>query len=93
MRNIPNLRIMRTTVTFLQMGGEAGVTNPQLEKMKTVFRAFSILLIPVTAQFPTVRFLLILFQMYCYICMYTMMYWSTVYWESVILCFRLSYPV
>ena len=37
------------------MGGEAGVSNPQMEKMKTFFRAFTILLIPITAQFPTVR--------------------------------------
>lgn len=39
----------------VQMGGEAGVSNPQMEKMKTFFRAFTILLIPITAQFPTVR--------------------------------------
>ena len=38
----------------VQMGGEAGVSNPQMEKMKTFFRAFTILLIPITAQFPTV---------------------------------------
>ena len=38
------------------MGGEAGVTSPQVEKMKTVFRAMAIILIPVTATFPSVRF-------------------------------------
>ena len=36
------------------MGGEAGVTNPQFEKMKIMFRAMAILIIPVTATFPSV---------------------------------------
>lgn len=38
----------------LQLGGEAGVTNPKMEKMKTGIRAMAILLIPVTAKFPAV---------------------------------------
>lgn len=42
------------------MGGEAGVTSPQVEKMKTVFRAMAIILIPVTATFPSVRSTIIL---------------------------------
>ncbi|XP_064384672.1 mitochondrial inner membrane protein OXA1L-like isoform X2 [Halichondria panicea] len=41
----------------IEMGGEAGVSNPQMEKMKTFFRAFTILLIPITAQFPTGLFM------------------------------------
>ena len=38
----------------LQLGGEAGVSNPQLEKMKVFFRAMAILLIPLTSTFPSV---------------------------------------
>lgn len=44
-----------TTILARSDGREAGVSNPQMEKMKTFFRAFTILLIPITAQFPTVR--------------------------------------
>ena len=43
---------------FTQLGGEAGVSNPQTEKLKTFFRAMSILLIPVTATFPSVSYTL-----------------------------------
>lgn len=43
------------TIMFVtQLGGEAGVSNPQTEKLKTFFRAMSILLIPITATFPSV---------------------------------------
>lgn len=41
----------------IEMGGEAGVTNPQVEKMKIMFRAMAILLIPVTATFPSGLFM------------------------------------
>lgn len=41
----------------IELGGEAGVNNPQMEKMKTVFRVMSILLIPVTAKFPAAVFM------------------------------------
>ena len=44
-------------ITIIELGGEAGVTNPQTEKLKTFFRAISILLIPVTATLPTGLFM------------------------------------
>jgi len=44
-------------MAIIELGGEAGVTNPQVEKMKTFFRCMSILLIPVTASFPSGLFM------------------------------------
>eukprot|EP00731_Ephydatia_muelleri_P034845 Em0081g10a len=41
----------------IELGGETGVTNPQTEKMKVFFRAMAILLIPVTATFPSGLFM------------------------------------
>lgn len=38
----------------LQLGGEAGVHNPRAEKMKTLFRGLSVVLVLVTATFPAV---------------------------------------
>lgn len=38
----------------VQVGGEIGVTNPQLEKMKNVMRGAAVLLIPISATFPAV---------------------------------------
>ena len=39
---------------FFQLGGEVGVGNPQVEKMKTFFRIMAFLMIPITATFPSV---------------------------------------
>ena len=39
---------------FFQLGGEAGVSNPQMQSMKAFFRVMCIIMIPLTAQFPTV---------------------------------------
>ena len=39
---------------FIQLGGEVGVVSPQMEKMKTFMRGMAILLIPVSAKFPSV---------------------------------------
>lgn len=41
---------------FLQAGAEAGVSNPQFKNIKQVFRVMAILMIPLTAKFPAVRF-------------------------------------
>lgn len=44
-------------MAIIELGGEAGVANPQVDKMKTLFRGISILLIPVTATFPAGLFM------------------------------------
>lgn len=44
-------------MAIIELGGDAGVTNPQTEKMKFFFRCMSILLIPVTASFPSGLFM------------------------------------
>ncbi|XP_003383873.1 PREDICTED: mitochondrial inner membrane protein OXA1L-like [Amphimedon queenslandica] len=41
----------------IELGGEAGVTNPQMEKMKLFFRIMSVALVPLTATFPTALFM------------------------------------
>ena len=40
-----------------QAGAEVGVSNPQFKNIKQVFRVMAILMIPLTAKFPAVRFL------------------------------------
>ena len=37
-----------------QMGSELGVSNPQMNSMKTVLRIMALMMIPLTAQFPAV---------------------------------------
>ncbi len=44
-------------LAIIELGGEVGVTNPQTEKLKFFFRCMSILLIPITASFPTGLFM------------------------------------
>ena len=40
---------------FSQAGAEAGVNNPQFKNIKHIFRIMAIMVIPLTATFPTVR--------------------------------------
>ncbi|KAK3716090.1 hypothetical protein QZH41_019640 [Actinostola sp. cb2023] len=40
----------------MKLGGEAGVSNPQMKNMKAFFRVMCIVMIPMTAQFPTAIF-------------------------------------
>ena len=40
---------------YMQLGGETGVGNPQTAKLKNVFRLMPIILIPISASFPSVR--------------------------------------
>ncbi|CAI7997800.1 Mitochondrial inner membrane protein OXA1L [Geodia barretti] len=42
-------------VASIELGGETGVGNPQTARLKNVFRLMPIILIPITASFPTVR--------------------------------------
>jgi hypothetical protein len=37
------------------MGGEAGVSNPQADKFKNIFRVATVAMIPLTATMPAVR--------------------------------------
>ena len=39
---------------IFQMGSELGVSNPQMNSMKTVLRIMALMMIPLTAQFPAV---------------------------------------
>lgn len=41
--------------SFSQLGGEAGVMNPQMEKMKYVMRLLAVIMIGITAKFPAVN--------------------------------------
>lgn len=41
----------------IELGGEAGVSNPQTEKLKTFFRCLAIMLIPITSTFPAGLFM------------------------------------
>lgn len=45
---------MSVAVLLTQLGGDVGVTNPQMEKMKFVMRALAIIMIPITGSFPSV---------------------------------------
>lgn len=42
-------------IISLQLGGEAGIMNPEMKKMRNVMRLFAILMIPITSQLPAVR--------------------------------------
>jgi len=48
------LDVSLVTSPWTQVGGEIGVTNPQMEKMKNVFRGVAVLIIPISARFPSV---------------------------------------
>ncbi len=54
MLTISSFHMLICPLSLLQLGGESGVTNPQVEKMKFFFRCMAIMLVPVTASFPTV---------------------------------------
>ncbi|XP_031569385.1 mitochondrial inner membrane protein OXA1L-like [Actinia tenebrosa] len=45
-----------TMLASIELGGEAGVSNPQMQSMKAFFRVMCIIMIPLTAQFPTAIF-------------------------------------
>ena len=40
--------------THTQLGGDVGVSNPQMEKMKSVMRIMAVAIIPFTGSFPSV---------------------------------------
>jgi YidC/Oxa1 family membrane protein insertase len=44
-------------VASIELGGETGVGNPQTARLKNVFRLMPIILIPITASFPTGLFM------------------------------------
>ncbi|XP_001639327.3 mitochondrial inner membrane protein OXA1L isoform X2 [Nematostella vectensis] len=45
-----------TMLASIELGGEAGVSNPQMQHMKTFFRVMCVAMIPLTAQFPAAIF-------------------------------------
>ena len=51
------LVVSQITLLWLQIGGEAGVSNPQMDKMKNIMRIMAVAMIPVSATFPSVSIL------------------------------------
>ncbi|XP_035679031.1 mitochondrial inner membrane protein OXA1L-like [Branchiostoma floridae] len=45
-----------TMLTIIELGSELGVENPQMKMMKNVMRVVSLMILPLTASFPTAIF-------------------------------------
>ncbi|XP_053115047.1 mitochondrial inner membrane protein OXA1L [Hemicordylus capensis] len=50
------LTVTATMWAILELGAESGVSNPNLQMMKTVFRVMPLIILPLTISFPTAIF-------------------------------------